>query len=205
MLVGGSGLYIDAVCKGIDELPDPDDKLRELLKSRLKNEGLESLRNELYKLDPEYYQIVDINNPNRIIRALEVCLMTGKTYTQFRLKSSKTRPFKILKLGLNRPRKELYDQIERRVDGMIASGLIDEVKSLDNHRHLNALNTVGYKEIFSYLNGTISLDEAVEKIKTNTRRYAKRQLTWFKRDPSISWFHPEEVEKIKEHLKANIS
>lgn len=198
-------MYIDAVCNGIDELPDPDEKLRESLKSRLKSDGLESLRIELNKLDPDYYQIVDINNPNRIIRALEVCLMTGKTYTQFRLKSYKPRPFKILKVGLNRPRKELYDQIEKRVDEMIASGLIDEVKSLVKHHHLNALNTVGYKEIFSYLNGSMSLDEAVGKIKTNTRRYAKRQLTWFKRDPSISWFHPDEVEKIKAHLKANIS
>ena len=204
LLVGGSGLYIDAVCKGIDDLPDPDDSLREMLKTKLKNEGLESLKMDLKNLDPDYYQIVDIQNPNRILRALEVCLMTGKTFTQLRLNAHKPRPFNILKIGLNRPRHELYHQIEKRVDEMITSGLVEEVKSLANHRHHNALNTVGYKEIFNYLDATISLDEAIEKIKTNTRRYAKRQLTWFKRDPAISWFHPDEVNKMLEYLKSGL-
>lgn len=205
LLVGGSGLYIDAVCKGIDDLPDPDESLREMLKDRLKNEGLESLKTDLKKLDPEYYQIVDNQNPNRILRALEICLTTGKTFTQLRLNAHKPRPFNILKLGLNRPRHELYEQIGRRVDEMIASGLVEEVKSLVYHRHHNALNTVGYKEIFSYLDGSLSLDEAVDKIKTNTRRYAKRQLTWFKRDPAITWFHPDEVDKMLEYIESRTS
>ncbi|MCD4695107.1 MAG: tRNA (adenosine(37)-N6)-dimethylallyltransferase MiaA, partial [Bacteroidales bacterium] len=182
VVVGGSGLYIDAVCKGIDELPDPDETLRNKLKESLKKDGINVLKNQLKKLDPDYYKVVDLNNPNRILRALEVCLMTGKTYTSLRNNNPKPRDFEIIKIGLNRPRQELVEIIHKRVDKMIENGLIDEVKSLTKFRDLNALNTVGYKEIFKYIDGDWPLDLAIEKIKTNTRRYAKRQMTWFNRD-----------------------
>jgi len=204
VMASGSGLYIDAVCKGIDELPDPDDNLRRQLKKTLKNNGLEPLLKQLKQLDPEYYDIVDLNNPNRIMRALEVCLKTGKTYTSLRNNKPKKRDFEIIKIGLNRPRKELFEIIENRVDKMIEQGLLDEVKGLLKYKNLNALNTVGYKEIFDYFDGNCILDQAIEKIKTNTRRYAKRQLTWFKKDNSIHWFHPEENEKIVEFVKKRL-
>ena len=200
ILVGGSGLYIDAVCKGIDELPDPDEELRQRLKDTFEKEGLESLKNQLERLDPEYFQIVDLNNPNRILRALEVCLSTGKTYTSLRQNAAKSREFEIIKIGLDRPREELFDVIEQRVDSMIEKGLVDEVKGLEEFKHLNALNTVGYKEIFNYLDGIWTLDLAIEKIKTHTRRYAKRQLTWFKKDQDFKWFHPDEVDEIIAHI-----
>lgn len=196
IMVGGSGLYIDAVCKGIDELPDPNEKLRNSLKQKMENEGIEPALQQLKELDPEYFKIVDKKNPNRILRALEVCLMTGKTYTSLRNNQSKKRDFDILKIGLNRPRNELFEIIHRRVDKMIEAGLLTEVEGLKKFKNLNSLNTVGYKEIFNYLDGEWTLDLAIEKIKTNTRRYAKRQLTWFKRDDGIIWFHPEEMEKI---------
>ena len=204
VMASGSGLYIDAVCKGIDELPDPDDNLRRQLKKTLKNNGLESLLKQLEQLDPEYYKIVDLNNPNRIMRALEVCLKTGKTYTSLRNNKPKKRDFEIIKIGLNRPREELFEIIENRVDKMIEQGLPDEVKGLWKYKNLNALNTVGYKEIFDYFDGNCTLDQAIEKIKTNTRRYAKRQLTWFKKDKSIHWFHPDEKEKIVEFVKNSL-
>ncbi|MBC8490282.1 MAG: tRNA (adenosine(37)-N6)-dimethylallyltransferase MiaA [Bacteroidetes bacterium] len=204
VMASGSGLYIDAVCKGIDELPDPDDNLRRQLKKTLKNNGLESLLKQLEQLDPEYYKIVDLNNPNRIMRALEVCLKTGKTYTSLRNNKPKKRDFEIIKIGLNRPREELFEIIENRVDKMIEQGLPDEVKGLWKYKNLNALNTVGYKEIFDYFDGNCTHDQAIEKIKTNTRRYAKRQLTWFKKDKSIHWFHPDEKEKIVEFVKNSL-
>ena len=204
VMASGSGLYIDAVCKGIDELPDPDDNLRRQLKKTLKNNGLESLLKQLEQLDPEYYKIVDLNNPNRIMRALEVCLKTGKTYTSLRNNKPKKRDFEIIKIGLNRPREELFEIIENRVDKMIEQGLPDEVKGLWKYKNLNALNTVGYKEIFDYFDGNCTLDQAIDKIKTNTRRYAKRQLTWFKKDKSIHWFHPDEKEKIVEFVKNSL-
>jgi len=202
ILVGGSGLYIDAVCKGIDELPDPDEQLREKLKADHKEKGIEYLQNKLQELDPDYFQKVDLNNPNRILRALEVCFTTGKTYTSQRNEQIKEREFSILKIGLNRPREELFTIIEDRVDKMIEIGLVNEVQSLTTYRDLNSLNTVGYKEIFKYLEGELSLDKAIEKIKTNTRRYAKRQLTWFKKDEEIKWFHPEETEEIINYIES---
>ena len=202
ILAGGSGLYIDAVCKGIDELPDPDEKLRGKLKKDLENHGIEYLKEKLKKLDPEYYEKVDLNNPNRILRALEVCLMTGKTYSSLRNNQPKNRDFSIVKIGLNRPREELFTIIEDRVDKMIESGLVNEVEGLKEYRDLNSLNTVGYKEIFKYLYGEWSLEKAIEKIKTNTRRYAKRQLTWFKKDEEIKWFHPGEKDQIISYIES---
>lgn len=200
ILVGGSGLYINAVCKGIDDLPDPDKNIRKRLKGIYAKNGLESLRKKLQELDPSYYQIVDLHNPNRILRALEVCLATGRTYTALRNNETKTREFEIVKIGLDRPREELFDIIEQRVDRMIELGLVDEVKGLGKFKHLNALNTVGYKEIFNYLDGIWTLDKTIEKIKTHTRRYAKRQLTWFKKDQDFNWFHPDEIDKILAHI-----
>ncbi len=196
VMTGGSGLYIDAVCKGIDELPDAGERLRNELKDRLEKEGLPSLIGQLKELDPEYHKIVDLNNPNRITRALEVCLATGKPYSQLRNNNPVKRDFEIIKIGLNRPREELFENIGLRVDKMVEEGLLDEVKGLNEFRHLNALNTVGYKETFQYLEGNYTLTQAIEKIKTNTRRYAKRQLTWFKRDKDIHWFHPDDLGEV---------
>ncbi len=201
IMVGGSGLYINAVCYGIDELPEPDNSLREKLKNIYKSSGIEPLKNELKKLDPEYYSIVDLANPKRIMRALEVCLTTGKTYTSLRNQQAKERNFNIVKIGLNRKREELFYMINKRVDLMIKQGLLNEVKNLYKYKNLNALNTVGYKELFDYLDDKLSLEKAIENIKTNTRRYAKRQLTWFKKDSSIHWFHPDEKQKIINFIK----
>ncbi len=200
VMTGGSGLYIDSVCKGIDELPDADEALRKELKHRLETEGLPSLIAQLEELDPEYHKTVDLNNPNRITRALEVCIATGKPYSQLRNNKTVIRDFEIIKIGLNRPREELFENIGLRVDKMVNEGLLDEVKGLKEFKNLNALNTVGYKEIFQYFDGTYTLDEAIERIKTNTRRYAKRQLTWFKRDRDIQWFHPDDVEKVLDFI-----
>lgn len=191
VMVGGSGLYIDAVCNGIDDFPDADDKLRNTLKEQYQNEGIDSLKVQLKELDPVYYEVVDLNNPKRIIRALEVCLATGKPFSEQRKNKSVEREFNIIKIGLTRPRNELNEIIHKRVDIMFEMGLLDEVKGLYPNKNLNALNTVGYKEIFNYLDGEWSLDLAIEKIKTHTRRYAKRQMTWFKRDENIQWFSPE--------------
>ncbi|MCK8623833.1 tRNA (adenosine(37)-N6)-dimethylallyltransferase MiaA [Prevotella sp. E13-27] len=188
LLSGGSMMYIDAVCNGIDDIPTVDEGTRELLKRRLKEEGLEALCEELKRLDPEHYEIVDRHNPRRVVHALEICLMTGKTYTSFRKNERKQRPFRIIKTALNRPREELYDRINRRVDQMMGDGLLEEAKSLYSKRELNALNTVGYKEMFAYLDGVWPLEEAVERLKGNTRRYARKQLTWYKKDPDITWF-----------------
>lgn len=195
-VTGGSGLYIDALCNGIDELPDPDPLLRQQLNSILANEGIIPLQQQLEKLDPEYYAIVDKANHKRLMRAIEVCLTTGKTYTSQRRNQPKKRPFQIIKIALNRPRPELFERIALRADLMVQQGLIEEAKALLPHRHFNALNTVGYKEIFAFLDGGIPLDQAIIDIKTNTRRYAKRQLTWFQRDAAYHWFHPNDVEQI---------
>lgn len=200
ILVGGSGLYIDAVCKGINELPDTDIDMRQKLKDIYTKDGLEPLKKQLQELDPSYYQIVDLNNPNRILRALEVCLATGSTYTSLRNNETKAREFEIIKIGLDRPREELFNVIEQRVDRMIQVGLVDEVRSLQDYKNLNALNTVGYKEIFNYLDGEWSFDKAIEKIKTRSRRYAKRQLTWFRKDQDFTWFHPDEIDKILAYI-----
>ena len=200
LLTGGSMMYIDAVCNGIDDIPTVDDETRETLKHRLADEGLEALVEELRQLDPEYYEIVDKQNPRRVVHGLEICLMTGKTYTSFRKREKKERPFRIVKIGLNRDREELYNRINQRVDQMMTDGLLDEAQRLYPMRHLNALNTVGYKEMFAYIDGTWTLEEAVERIKGNTRRYARKQLTWYKKDEQIRWFHPDEIEQIYSYI-----
>ena len=200
LMAGGSMMYIDAVCDGIDDIPTVDDVTRETLKQRLKEEGLEALVEQLKELDPEYYDIVDRQNPRRVVHGLEICLMTGKTYTSFRKREKKERPFRIVKIGLNRPREELYDRINQRVDQMMQQGLLEEAKALYPMRQMNALNTVGYKELFDYLDGRWPLEEAVERIKGNTRRYARKQLTWYKKDPQIRWFHPDEKEQIISYI-----
>ena len=200
LMAGGSMMYIDAVCDGIDDIPTIDDQTRTTMKQRLADEGLEALCDELRQRDPEYYEIVDRQNPRRVVHALEICLMTGKTYTSFRKREKRQRPFNIVKIGLNRPREELYERINRRVDQMMADGLLEEAKALYPKRHLNALNTVGYKELFDYIDGRWPLEEAVKRIKGNTRRYARKQLTWFKKDESIRWFHPDETETIIKYI-----
>ncbi|MBE0663662.1 MAG: tRNA (adenosine(37)-N6)-dimethylallyltransferase MiaA [Bacteroidales bacterium] len=196
IMTGGSGLYINAVCKGFDELPDRDRGLRKKLQALFDNEGIAALQDKLKKLDPLYFEKVDKNNPNRLLRAIEVCEATGKPYSQLRKGQVKERPFRILKIALNRDREELFERIAARTNQMMAEGLLDEVKSLLPYRHENALNTVGYKELFEHLDGNISLEEAITNIKTNTRRYAKRQLTWFKKDHEYHWFHPERIAEI---------
>jgi tRNA dimethylallyltransferase len=203
LLTGGSMMYIDAVCNGIDDIPTVDSETRALMKQRLANEGLEALVDELKQLDPEHYEVVDRQNPRRVVHALEICHMTGKTYTSFRKAEKKQHPFQIVKIGLNRDRSELYERINLRVDKMIQNGLVDEARNLTSYRHANALNTLGYKEIFNYFDGIWSLEEAIERIKGNTRRYARKQLTWFKRDATMRWFHPNDVELIKNYISNN--
>lgn len=205
LLTGGSMMYVDAVCKGIDDIPTVDRETRELMIHRYETEGLERLCAELKLLDPEYYNIVDLKNPKRVVHALEICYMTGKTYTSFRTRSNKKRPFHILKIGLKRDREELYERINRRVDQMIDEGLVEEARSVYPYRHLNSLNTVGYKEIFNYLDGTWTLPFAIEKIKQNSRIYSRKQMTWFKRDTDIAWFHPDETDKIEAYIQENIA
>lgn len=205
VLTGGSMMYVDAVCKGIDDIPTVDKETRELMLQRYEEEGLETLCAELKILDPEYYQIVDLKNPKRVIHALEICYMTGKTYTSFRTQKHKERPFRIIQIGLTREREELYDRINRRVDEMMQEGLLEEAKSVYPFKHLNSLNTVGYKEIFNYLDGEWSLDFAIEKIKQNSRIYSRKQMTWFKRNPNIQWFHPEQKEEIMNYINDQLS
>lgn len=200
VLTGGSMMYVDAVCKGIDDIPTVDTETRQLMLQRYETEGLEQLCAELKLLDPEYYKIVDLKNPKRVIHALEICYMTGKTYTSFRTQQKKERPFRIVKIGLTRDREELYDRINRRVDLMVEDGLIEEAKRVYTHRALNSLNTVGYKEIFKYLDGEWTLPFAIDKIKQNSRIYSRKQMTWFKRDEEIRWFHPEQEAEIMEYL-----
>ena len=200
LLTGGSMMYIDAVCDGIDDIPTIDDETRRLMKQRLADEGLETLCEELRRLDPEYYEIVDRQNPRRVVHALEICTMTGKTYTSFRRREQRQRPFSIVKIALNRPREELYERINCRVDQMMSDGLLEEARALYPRRELNALNTVGYKELFDYLDGCWPLEEAVERIKGNTRRYARKQLTWYKKDEQIRWFHPDDKESIIDYI-----
>lgn len=189
VMAGGSGFYIDAVCKGLDDFPPADQELRAALSERLRTEGVESLRLDLKKLDPESYESIDIANGQRVVRALEVCLMTGRKFSSFKTATVKKRDFEIEKIGLTRPRDVLYDRINRRVLQMADDGLVDEVRSLVPYRSLPALQTVGYREIFDYLDGSISLERAVELIQRNTRHYAKRQLTWWARDPEIRWIN----------------
>ena len=200
LLTGGSMMYIDAVCNGIDDIPTVDDKTRNALKQRLADEGLDALCEQLRELDPEHYEVVDRKNPRRVVHALEICLMTGRTYTSFRTNARKERPFRIIKIGLTRDREVIYNRINQRVDDMMQAGLLDEARSLYHLRHLNALNTVGYKEMFTYLDGTWTLDEAIERLKGNTRRYACKQLTWYKRDPEMTWFSPDDKQLILNHI-----
>lgn len=196
LLSGGSMMYIDAVCNGIDDMPTIDETTRTTIKKRLAEEGLEALVESLRRLDPEYYELVDRRNPRRVVHALEICTMTGSTYTSFRKRTKKERPFRTIKIALNRPRAELYSRINGRVDRMMADGLLEEARAVYPKRELNALNTVGYKELFTYFDGIWTLEEAIERIKGNTRRYARKQLTWFKKDEQIHWFHPDEQETI---------
>ena len=200
ILSGGSMMYVDAVCYGIDEIPTIDNKVRQDLMKMYEAEGLNKLCDLLKDLDPAHWDIVDKQNPRRVLHALEVCVQTGKTYTSFRTKQRKERPFNIIKIGLNCPREDLYNQINARVENMVASGLIDEALRMYNHRNLNALNTVGYKEMFEYLDGLTTLDEAIFKIQSNTRQYARKQLTWFRKDKDIHWFHPNEIRKIIRYI-----
>lgn len=202
LLAGGSMMYIDAVCNGIDDIPTIDEHTRSNMKRRLAEEGLPALVDELKQLDPDHWAIVDKHNPRRVVHALEICHMTGKTYTSFRKSQKKERPFNIVKIGLNRPREELYERINRRVDQMMADGLLEEARSVYPKRHLNALNTVGYKELFNYIDGIWTLDEAVERIKGNTRRYCRKQLTWLKRDADIRWVHPDNIEEIIKYIES---
>lgn len=204
LLTGGSMMYVDAICKGIDDIPTVDAETRALMLQRYEEEGLERMCAELKLLDPEYYKIVDLKNPKRVIHALEICYMTGKTYTSFRTQQKKARPFRIVKIGLTRDRTELYERINRRVDLMIEEGLVEEAKAVYPYRHLNSLNTVGYKEIFKYLDGEWELPFAIEKIKQNSRIYSRKQMTWFKRDQEIQWFHPAQEEEILAYLHSKI-
>ena len=201
LMSGGSMMYIDAVCNGIDDIPTVDQETREMIMERYQQEGLTPLSNELRLLDPDYYAIVDQKNPKRILHALEICYMTGKPYSSFRTNKKKERSFDIIKIGLRRDREELYERINKRVDEMIQNGLIDEVKNVMSYRYTNALNTVGYKEIFQYLDGNWSLEQAIEKIKQNTRIYSRKQMTWYKKDTEIHWFHPDKDKEIKKFLE----
>ena len=198
IMSGGSMMYIDAVCKGIDDIPTIDETLRAEVFALFEKEGLEPIRQQLKILDPVFYNQVDLQNHKRVIHALEICLMTGKPYSSFRTNSIKKRPFEILKIGLTRDREELYERINSRVDKMMEDGLLDEARSAYPYRHLNSLNTVGYKELFRFFDGEWSLDFAIEKIKQNSRIYSRKQMTWFKRDKEIAWFHPEDTQAIFE-------
>lgn len=204
LMTGGSMMYVDAVCKGIDDIPTVDNETRQLMLERYENEGLEILCAELKLLDPEYYKIVDLKNPKRVIHALEICYMTGKTYTSFRTRSAKQRSFNIVKIGLTRDREELYSRINHRVDQMMEDGLLNEVKAVYPHKHLNSLNTVGYKELFKYFDGEWELPFAIDKIKQNSRIYSRKQMTWFKRDTDIRWFHPDQEEEILAYLEERL-
>lgn len=200
LLSGGSMMYIDAVCQGIDDIPTVDEATRRLMKRRLETEGLDALVEELKVLDPEHYKIVDLHNPRRVIHALEICHMTGNTYSSYRKNTKKIRPFNIIKVGLNRPREEMYERINNRVLKMMEQGMIEEAKTVYPQKGLNSLNTVGYKELFAYFDGDISLDDAILKIQSNTRQYMRKQVTWFKRDNQIKWFSPTNIEEIINYI-----
>ena len=204
LLSGGSMMYIDAVCKGIDDIPTIDEHTRTLMKQRLSGEGLPTLVAELKRLDPEHWEIVDKKNPRRVIHALEICHMTGRTYTSFRTNQIKRRPFNIIKIGLDRDREELYERINNRVLKMMEEGLEDEARALYPLRGLNALNTVGYKELFAFFDGSINREEAVRQIQSNSRRYMRKQLTWFKHDEQIRWFHPDNIKEIINYLDCRL-
>jgi tRNA dimethylallyltransferase len=200
IMVGGSTLYVDAVVHGIDDLPSVDMELRKQLINSYRTEGIEYLRQQLGIFDPDHFQKVDLMNPNRMMKAIEISMMTGKPYSSLLTATQKVRDFNIVRIGINRERDELFELINSRVDRMIREGLVHEVQQLDYARHTNALRTVGYRELFEYLDGSVTLNEAIEKIKTNTRRYAKRQVTWFSRDKEMRWFHPDAYDKILEFI-----
>ncbi len=202
LMVGGSGLYVDAICKGIDDLPTIEPEVRKKLLNQLETEGIESLRMQLKRVDPVYYARVDLKNSKRILKALEVNIMTGKPYSSYLTKPVKSRPFRILKIGLNMERKQLYEKINNRVDQMIKDGLLKEVKKYYNFKHLNALNTVGYKEIFNDIDGNITFEKSVELIKCNTRKYARKQLTWFRKYNDVKWFKPGDFASILHYIGA---
>jgi tRNA dimethylallyltransferase len=204
IMSGGSGLYIDAVCKGLDNMPDIDPMLRSTLKEELKTLGFEDLAEELQQKDPVYWAKVDQNNPKRILRALEVIRTTGEPYSAFRNRNPVERPFSIIKIGLDRPRDELFQRINNRVDLMIENGLFDEVEALEDYWDTNALQTVGYQEIVGYLKEEYDKEEAIRLLKRNSRRYAKRQLTWFRRDSNITWFHPDQIEEIEDFIRVKL-
>lgn len=204
LLSGGSMMYIDAVCKGIDDIPTIDKETREQLRQRYETEGLEKLAAELRLLDPEYYAVCDVKNPKRVVHALEICYMTGRPYTSFRVRKEKKRPFNIIKIGLCRPREELYERINSRVDQMVEQGLLEEVQRVLPFRDCNSLNTVGYKELFKYLDGEWDLDFALDKIRRNSRVYSRKQTTWFSHDEQITWFYPEEEERIIQFIESNL-
>ena len=196
ILTGGSGLFIDAVCNGIDAMPDIDDGIRAKVESLFKEQGLEGLQAEVQRLDPEYWAVVDQKNPRRLQRALEVCYQTEQTFTSFRIKKTPSRDFNIVKYAILREKQDLYNRINQRVEIMLAQGLVDEARRLYPYRRFNALNTVGYKELFDYFDGKCTLEEAVEQIKLNTRHYAKRQMTWLRRDQEYIWINPSIGERI---------
>lgn len=205
VMTGGSMMYIDAVCKGIDDIPTVTPAIREEIYTQFEREGLENILQELKEADPVHYEEVDRMNYKRVIHAVEICRMTGKPYSSFRTNSKKERPFRIIKIGLTRDREELYDRINYRVDQMMADGLLEEARKVYPFRHLNSLNTVGYKELFKYFDGEWSFDLAIEKIKRNSRVYARKQMTWFKRDGEIEWFHPEQETEIINFIEETIS
>ncbi len=205
VMTGGSMMYIDAVCNGIDELPTVSQEIRTNLMKRYEVEGLDPIREDLKQLDPQHYNEVDLNNYKRVIHALEICLMTGRPYSELRTNTKKTRPFRIIKIGLTRDREELCDRINARVDQMMRDGLLEEARHVYPYKHLNSLNTVGYKEMFNYLDGEWPLDFAIEKIKRNSRVYARKQMTWFKRDKEINWFHPDNIEGILTFLDEQLN
>ena len=205
ILSGGSMMYIDAVCNGIDQLPTVRDDIRELMKKRLECEGLEVLVKELHKLDPEHWEVVDKKNPRRILHALEICHQTSLPYSSFLKKEKNKRPFNVIKIGLIRPREELYERINDRVLAMIEEGMVAEAQKVYPMRHYNSLNTVGYKELFEYIDGNISLDEAITKIQSNTRKYMRKQVTWFKRDQGIKWFNPSETKEIIKYIDYSLA
>jgi len=205
ILTGGSMLYIDTICKGIDDIPTVNPEIRNRVIQWYETYGLDALRERLLTLDPEYYTIVDLNNPKRILHAVEVCELTGKTFTSFRTQTVRSRPFRIIKIGINQDRKVLYERINQRVLKMMDSGFLEEAKSVYSFRHLNSLNTVGYKELFMYLDGECTLDEAIDLIQRNSRKYARKQLTWFRRDPEIVWFEPSQLQQIIEYLTLQLN
>ena len=217
ILTGGSMMYIDAVCNGIDDIPTIKDEIRNKMKQRLETEGLDALVDELRELDPQHWETVDRSNPRRVVHALEICHQTGRTYTSFRIGKKKERPFNIIKIGLTRDKvlkvkrgqvimdhTELYDRINARVVSMMEQGLMEEAKSVLPYRNEKALNTIGYKEMFRYFDNEITLEEAVRQIQSNSREYARKQLTWYKKDESMKWFHPNQEKDIKDYINSNL-